>query len=438
MRFPAAGVPERRLGEANQSARAFSSAVIGRLLPGFDIDTIPIAGGEASCCLCEPGVGELDGLLTNADLDRLVRESLHAPDSDLRSGWQPRISRSGQPVPPTQCWYQDGLLAEGRGGRLDPYRLSGALREGSSLYLRDSLAHHLPLRRLLEHFRRVFGGGGQAGVFVSYGSSPSPFGIHWDDTENFCFQLAGRRRWVVRRPSIPDNHHGLLGDDGEPGEVMWEGVLTPGQVLAVPRAWWHEVTPLDAGPSVSVTIGVNRPVAHDALRWLVAQGTHQAPLRVPLSAVGSTDGSAVLDPVRRFVAEVDDDHFLAHLNARELPIAAAGPGFLELLQVERPEDLVIRSQLTAAVTVVDPEGAGTLRLAAAGRVIEVDPAFVDIVAEALSGPPVQVRDLLERGRSPQEVVLLVDHLVKNDWCVPARVGEDPLARAGLPDRTGGT
>ena len=85
------------------------------------------------------------------------------------------------------------------------------------------------VRRLLEHLRRVFGGGGHVGAFLGRGEAPAPYGVHWDQTENLCFQLVGNRRWQVRRPSIPDNHYALLAEDGEAGEIVWDGVLAAGQ-----------------------------------------------------------------------------------------------------------------------------------------------------------------------------------------------------------------
>lgn len=425
-RFPAGSGVEAPLAAANRSARALSLSVLDELLPGYDAGAVAAAGGQEQCHLVEPGLAVLDGLLTPADLDRLVQESLHPMDGDAHRGWHPRVFRGGQRQPAVHHVAQDAFLAEGRGGRIDPYRLAAAFREGGSLYLRDAAAHHLPLRRLIEHFRRVFGGGGEVGLFLSRGVAEAPLGLHWDETENVCFQLVGRRRWEVRRPSIPDNHYALLREDGEPGEVAWAGVLEPGQALTFPRAWWHEVTPVDPGLSVSITVGVNRPIAHDALHWLLPQGALVDGLRRPLAHPEAGPADA-LGPVRDLVAGVSDEAFLAHLQARELPLAAGAVGLAEILDLARPEDLVVRTQLPGAVTVVDDGGTG-LAVAAAGRVVSFDPAYSPVVGALLAGPPVRVGDLFGRAGTPEGVVLVADQLVRNDWCVPARPGEDPLAR----------
>ena len=420
-RFPSTEGPESALAEANHRARAWSQAVVDQLLPGFDAASL--AGG---CRLLDPGVDALAGLLTVDDLDRLLRESLHPMDGDAHRGWHPRVFRGGERRPAEQHVSQDSLLADGRGGRIEAHRLATAFRGGGSLYLRDALANHLPLRRLVEHFRRVFGGGGDVGVFVSHGAASPPLGRHWDETENFCFQLVGRRQWEVRIPSIPDNHYALLRDDGEPGDVAWAGVLEPGQVLTVPRAWWHEVTPVDEGLSVSLTVGVNRPIAHDALHWLLPLAAREDAQRRPLPVEGA---DRPLDALRDLLAGADDEAFLAHLQARELPMATGAPGLTDLLALAGPADLVVRTQLPGSVTVVDGDG---LRLAAGGRVVDLDPAYLPVLAAALSGPPVRVGDLFAVGPSPEGVGQLVDQLLRLDWCAPAHLGEDPLARADQP------
>jgi hypothetical protein len=427
LRFPSADGAEAALAEANAAARAFSAAVVDEILPGFDVTAVAAGGDQEGCCLVEPGAA-LDGLLGVEDLDRLLRESLHPLDGDAHRGWHPRVFRAGERRPPIEHVSQDALLADGRGGRIDPYRLATAFRSGGSLYLRDAVAHHLPLRRLVEHLRRVLGGSGDVGVFVSHGRADAPLGSHWDETENFAFQLVGRRHWEVRRPSIPNNHYALLQDDGVPGEVAWSGVLEPGQALTVPRAWWHEVTPVDDGLSVSLTVGVNRPIAHDALHWLLPLGARVDDLRRPLPQRAEAGGPDALRAVRALLAELDDDAFLAHLQARELPLAAAGPGLSELLAVERPADLVVRTQLPGAVSLV--EGADALTLAAAGRQVTVDPAYAGALGTVLAGPPVLVGDLFPLGPTAEGVAQLVDQLLRLDWCAPARLDEDPLARSG--------
>jgi ribosomal protein L16 Arg81 hydroxylase len=63
-----------------------------------------------------------------------------------------------------------------------------------------------------------------------------------------------------------------LGSDVEdahapPTEVLWEGLLDDGDLLYIPRGWWHVATPLDE-PTLHLTVGVNNLTGADFLSWL--------------------------------------------------------------------------------------------------------------------------------------------------------------------------
>jgi len=48
--------------------------------------------------------------------------------------------------------------------------------------------------------------------------------------------------------------------------VLWEGLLKDGDLLYIPRGWWHVATPLDE-PTLHLTVGVNNPTGADFLSW---------------------------------------------------------------------------------------------------------------------------------------------------------------------------
>jgi hypothetical protein len=49
---------------------------------------------------------------------------------------------------------------------------------------------------------------------------------------------------------------------------VWEGLLNQGDLLYIPRGWWHVATPLDE-PTLHLTVGVSRPTGADLLLWFV-------------------------------------------------------------------------------------------------------------------------------------------------------------------------
>jgi hypothetical protein len=418
------GGPAAEIATSNRAAWERSVEVVGRLLPGVDVAAL--AGAAPDECLHARPDTELHGLLTVGDLDAVLRTHL-VPTEDQPSGPAPKVGHAGGTLPLDELVQHDGVAQERRGARLQAYGLSQALRQGASLYLTTAAGHHPPLARLVEHLRRVLGGSAQCGVFVSRGPAPVPFEEHWDATENVCFQLVGRRRWRVRRPSVTDNHPALGLGRGVPGELAWEGELAPGDALVVPRSWWHEVEPVDPGLSMHVTVGVNRPVPHDALRWLLPTAAADPALRTPLGhpEAAAADG---LGALRDLLAGADDldDAFLAHLQARELPAALPGVGPLALLDLATPADLVVRRALTGHVAIAVPEDPTALALAAGGQVVEIDPTYASVAAAALAGAPISVDELVASGPAADGVVSLVDQLLRLDWLTTARPGEPPL------------
>jgi ribosomal protein L16 Arg81 hydroxylase len=95
------------------------------------------------------------------------------------------------------------------------------------------------------------------------------FGVHWDAHDTFIVQVAGRKKWKVYEPTLA---HPILRKGGEQGAEpsrppVWEGVLEDGDILYMPRGWWHIATPLDE-PTLHLTVGWSHPTAADLLRWL--------------------------------------------------------------------------------------------------------------------------------------------------------------------------
>jgi ribosomal protein L16 Arg81 hydroxylase len=55
-----------------------------------------------------------------------------------------------------------------------------------------------------------------------------------------------------------------------PESVVWDGVLSPGQILHVPRGWWHTVRGV-GGWSMHLTFGVTRATGMSWMRWFLDQ-----------------------------------------------------------------------------------------------------------------------------------------------------------------------
>ncbi len=103
------------------------------------------------------------------------------------------------------------------------------------------------------------------------------FDLHWDRWSVFVVQIAGRKRWKVYRPTLPyPLKHDLTLRAPEPTEApVWEGVLEDGDLLYMPRGWWHVAVPED-GLSLHVSFSLDPPNGVDLLHWLADQlGCHE-------------------------------------------------------------------------------------------------------------------------------------------------------------------
>ena len=51
------------------------------------------------------------------------------------------------------------------------------------------------------------------------------------------------------------------------GVPLWEGTLEDGDLLYIPRGWWHVALPLNE-PTLHLTVGIHNRTGLDLLGWL--------------------------------------------------------------------------------------------------------------------------------------------------------------------------
>jgi hypothetical protein len=181
-----------------------------------------------------------------------------------------RLTREGQSVSPEKYLTRQANRRASREAipRLNAANLTRELREGATLVLDSVDELHPPVRQLAESLERVFRVRVQVNAYAGWRTSHG-FDLHWDDHDVFILQVAGRKQWKVYGMTRPYP----LARDIEPAvdppsEVLWEGLLQSGDLLYIPRGWWHVATPLDE-PTLHLTVGVNNPTGVDLLTWFV-------------------------------------------------------------------------------------------------------------------------------------------------------------------------
>ncbi|RCV51276.1 JmjC domain-containing protein [Marinitenerispora sediminis] len=231
-----------------------------------------------------------------------------------------RLHRRGAPVPPARYTEAAGSSRSAR-AVVRPDALYRELRDGASLVLDAVDRLHPPIGAATDDLMRLVRERAQVNLYLIWGDSHG-FDTHWDDHDTFIVQVAGTKSWQVhgpgsrRHPMKVDSDHGHTPPEG----TVWEGVLRPGQVLHVPRGWWHTVTGT-GDVSMHLTFGFTRATGIDWARSLLDRLHDVELLRRDLPRFATPDERRKHhhELVRQLVdlAERHDlDAFLAERDAR--------------------------------------------------------------------------------------------------------------------------
>lgn len=143
------------------------------------------------------------------------------------------------------------------------------LRDGATLVLNRLEMKSEPVHDLTMAIARFVGEKAVANGYAAFGGEGT-FAKHWDTHDVFAVQLIGRKRWRVFAPTFPlplpqqkskEHKHEC------PQEPVFDGYLETGDVLYIPRGWWHEAIPLADEESFHVAIGIHPMMLRDYVAW---------------------------------------------------------------------------------------------------------------------------------------------------------------------------
>jgi hypothetical protein len=181
---------------------------------------------------------------------RLVREGqLLAPETFIRYRFN-KYSGLSVPIP-----------------QISAHKLLTHLRGGATLIIDRVNELYRPISFLcsrLEHDFRVYI---QANMYAGWCASPG-FDLHWDEHDAMILQIAGRKHWKIYGYTMKFPVDRVVDARQPPTHPpIWEGILTSGDVLYLPRGVWHVALPCNE-PTLHVTLGIHNPTALDIIRWL--------------------------------------------------------------------------------------------------------------------------------------------------------------------------
>ncbi|MDT7602976.1 MAG: hypothetical protein QOF61_973 [Acidobacteriota bacterium] len=246
-----------------------------------------------------------------------------------------RLTQDGKSVPfATYLRHTTGSKRKTPVPRLRPVELTKHLRDGATLVLDAVEELHAPLTRLAETLELIFSEHVQINLYAGWRTSRG-FDLHWDDHDVFILQVAGRKRWRIYGETRPFP----VVDESDPApkptdEPLWEETLEDGDLLYIPRGWWHVAFPLDE-PTLHLTVGIHKRTGLDLLRWLGEQLRDSETFRRDLPRDASLEAQAAhVELMRREIVERFDSRILINFFRDEdvraeprprlsLPFAAA-------------------------------------------------------------------------------------------------------------------
>lgn len=148
------------------------------------------------------------------------------------------------------------------------------------------------------------------------------FSLHWDDHDVIVVQIGGEKSWQVRGTSRPAPMY----RDAEPNtvipeQIVWSGTMRAGDVMHIPRGYWHQATRagLGTGYSLHMTFGFVKRTGVDWMSWVADRSREREPFRHDLHRWGTQTERG--DQEHALVAEMEqlllDYPIQAYLAARE-------------------------------------------------------------------------------------------------------------------------
>ncbi|MET7989692.1 cupin domain-containing protein [Amycolatopsis sp. NPDC005232] len=118
------------------------------------------------------------------------------------------------------------------------------------------------------------------------------FNMHWDDHDVIVVQLGGEKSWEVRETSrIAPMYRDTERATEPPADVLWSGTMKTGDVMHIPRGYWHKATRAQRGDGYSLhaTFGFVKRTGVDWLSWVADRSREREIFRLDLDRWGTPE-----------------------------------------------------------------------------------------------------------------------------------------------------
>ncbi|MFJ5230692.1 cupin domain-containing protein [Kitasatospora sp. NPDC088391] len=299
--------------------------------------------------------------------------------------------------------------------QLQPSELHQRLAEGATLVLDAVDELHPGISALAGQLERWLRTGVQANLYASW-TGTEGFGVHWDDHDVVVVQLDGAKRWRIYGPTraLP-MHRDVETPEPPPEEPVADLVLTAGDVLYLPRGWWHAVAASEGEHSLHVTCGLQSTTGADLITWLSEMLRAHEAVRADIPRFGTAEEQrAFLDTIDKLIeTELESDDLIARFSsARDATERARlSPSLPHITAAPPDADLQVRLVTTRPALAAMPDG--TVRLTAGGEEWTFAAKAEPMLALLADGEPHRLADLAQAagitlGQAAGVVTELVD------------------------------
>lgn len=319
--------------------------------------------------------------------------------------------------------------------RVDARKLANFLRSGATFIANAIHDYHAPIRQLAQEIEQSLATYVNVNLYASWRSTRG-FATHWDDHDVYVIQAVGEKEWHLfgetrNLPTTLDNRPNV----DRPDEPVWSGKLTSGDVLFIPRGWWHDarVDQADDGKgSIHLTLNTRPITGAWVLRWLENRMLDHEVFRqnTPLAA----DEASRQDYFERLVALireklVDDlgDRFGSDIRAAWTEATRMSLStYIEPWKspLWNSFQLILKGRRHARIDTCHAKGSFVLR--ANGMAREFDLRCVDLVRALAGSESLSVEELKGVGRGQFNDDFIDDflkQLIKDDVVSALQAGE---------------
>ncbi|MFC5698724.1 JmjC domain-containing protein [Pseudomonas sp. GCM10022186] len=177
-----------------------------------------------------------------------------------------RVHKNG--LVPESHYVEDCSIAGLSGKRLNAAALQDLLSNGATVVLNHIDTRLELVRNLCTEVAEYSNAETLANGYLAF-SGRGSFGPHWDTHDVMAIQLIGRKRWKVYKPTFPLPLVGQTSKEHKaecPTEPVFDGILEAGDLLYLPRGWWHDALPI--GETFHVAIGMYTANVPNFISWI--------------------------------------------------------------------------------------------------------------------------------------------------------------------------